>query len=75
MIYLLVMNVEPFLTYNLNYFIKVLNAITKRFIIANIHTKPAAGAVRCIYIFRFALIDGIIQDMGHQTDTLTSFTV
>ncbi len=68
------LNVEPF-NPGSNNFIQVLNAITKRFIIANIYTKPATGAVRCVYIFRFTVIDGIIQNMGNQTDTLTSFAV
>ena len=58
-----------------NKFIQVLNAIAKRFIIANIHTEPAAGAVRCVYKFRLPQVDGSIQNMGNQTDGLTSFTV
>ncbi len=75
MIHLLVMNVEPFLTYNLNYFIQILNAVTKRFIIANIDTQPAAGTVGGVDIVRLALIDGCIQNMGNQADPLASFAV
>jgi hypothetical protein len=68
------LNVEPF-NPGSNKFIQVFNAITKRFIIANIHTEPAAGAVRCVYKFRLPQVDGGIQNMGNQTDGLTSFTV
>ena len=68
------LNVEP-LNPGSNKFIQVLNAITERLIIANIHTKPAAGAVRRVYIRRLTLIDGLIQNMGHQTNPLASFTV
>ncbi len=68
------MNVEPF-NLGSNKFIQVLNAITKCFIIANIYTKPAAGAVRGVYIFRLTQIDRISQNMGNQTNALTSFAV
>ena len=67
-------NFEPF-NPGLNKFIQVLNAITKRFIIANIHTEPAAGAVRCVDIVSLALIDRRIQNMGNQADPLAAFAV